>query len=86
MSFNLNTGNTEAKLPINIILDATTMPYKTSYYCIKCRGYLLSTNKDITTLWMGEGYPEKEIPNGMGWIQVPCRGQNCKRTYNLYLQ
>jgi hypothetical protein len=33
---------------------------------------------------MGEGYPKREIPNGMGWVKFFCHG--CKRDYNFYFQ
>ena len=33
---------------------------------------------------MGEGYPEREIPKGLGWVEFYCHG--CKRINNFYFQ
>ena len=77
----------EVRIPVNMIIPSAKLEYKVPYYCMRCRGYLFSINKEIMTIWMGDGYPEREIPDNIGsWVLISCRGQGCKRTYNLYFQ
>lgn len=80
----LITGKIEFKrIPINLIIPSENLTYKVPYYCMRCKSYIFSINRDVAAIWMGEGYPEKEIPNGMGWINFYCHG--CKREINFYL-
>lgn len=72
------------KVPINLILPKENFGYPLPYHCMRCKSYMFSINRDIAAIWMGEGYPAKEIPKGMGWLEFYCRG--CKRMYNFYLQ
>jgi len=73
-----------APAPINLILPAAQLDMALPYNCLRCKTYMFSINRDTATIWMGEAYPPREIPKGMGWIQYYCKG--CKRFYNLYLQ
>jgi hypothetical protein len=77
----------EIRVPINMIIPAEKLSHSLPYYCMRCRGYLFSVNKEIMTVWFGEGYPTREIPSNINsWVQITCRGQGCKRTFNLYFQ
>lgn len=70
--------------PINLIIPARTVEGLLPYNCIRCKSFLLNINRDVAAIWMGEGYPVREIPKGMGWVQLYCKG--CKRFYNMWLQ
>lgn len=70
------------RIPVNIIISHENLPEAIPYYCIRCKSYIFSINRDTTAIWMGEGYPEREIPKGMGWVHFFCHG--CKRDYNFY--
>jgi len=72
------------RIPVNIIINKENLDSKLPYYCIRCRSYIFSINRDIAVIFMGEGYPAREIPDHMGWIEFYCHG--CKRNYNFYLQ
>lgn len=72
------------RTPVNLIISKQVLDYKLPYYCVRCRSYIFSINKDLAAIWEGEGYPDKEIPNGMGWVNFYCHG--CKRDYNFYFQ
>lgn len=72
------------RVPVNLIIPKETLEFKLPYYCIRCKSYIFSINKDLAAIWMGEPYPEREIPNNMGWVEFYCHG--CKRVYNFYFQ
>ena len=70
-------------IPINFVFSRESLPATVPYYCMRCKSYIFSVNREVVTVWMGEGFPEREIPNDMGWIRFFCQG--CKRNYNFYL-
>lgn len=70
----------------NIILSRDNLTEAVPYFCMRCRNRLFHINRDILVVWQGESYPEKEIPRGMGKIEIKCRGSNCGIMYNFYYQ
>lgn len=72
------------RVPVNLIISRENLDAKVPYYCMRCKSYIFSVNRDLAAIWMGEGYPEREIPNQMGWVSFYCHG--CKRDYNFYFQ
>lgn len=67
-----------------IILTKQNLPQAIPYFCMRCRRMMFKVNRDILVMYMGEGYPEKEIPKGMGLLEHKCRG--CQYVYTLYWQ
>lgn len=70
--------------PINLIIPAGNFDSLLPYHCLRCKSYIFSVNRDVAAIWMGAGYPAKELPKGLGWVQFYCHG--CKRIYNFYFQ
>lgn len=69
---------------INIVLATQNIPVMAEYHCMRCTRMLFRSNRDMLVLWIGEGYPERQIPKGMGLIEHKCRG--CSQVYNLYFE
>lgn len=68
----------------NVVLTRQTLPKLEDYRCIKDGTLLFKINRDLLSLWFGAGYPVREIPLGMGWVQHKCK--NCQMMYNFYWQ
>lgn len=67
-----------------VILTKQNLPQAVPYFCMRCRSRLFHVNRDILAMYVGEAYPAKEIPKGMGWIEIKCHG--CEYIYNFYWQ
>jgi hypothetical protein len=65
-----------------IILTKQNLPQAIPYFCMRCRNRLFHINRDILVMYLGEPY--KEIPRGMGEIEIKCRG--CEYVYTFYWQ
>lgn len=68
----------------NIIVSQHTLPELQDRRCMACGSLLFKSNRGILAIWMGEGYPARLIPLGMGWVSIKCR--RCEMLYNLYYQ
>ena len=69
---------------VNFILTQYNLPEAVPYFCMRCKNRLFHINREILVLWMGTGYPEREIPKNMGFIEHKCKG--CEMVYSLYFQ
>lgn len=67
-----------------IILTKVNLPEAVPYYCMRCRHKLFHINREVMVMWQGEGYPEREIPRGMGMAEIKCSG--CPSKYTFYYQ
>jgi hypothetical protein len=67
-----------------IILTEANLPKAVPYFCMRCRNRLFHVNRDILVMYLGDGYPEKEIPKNMGMVEIKCRG--CEYKYSFYFQ
>jgi hypothetical protein len=69
---------------INFVLGVENLPESVPFYCMRCRSQLWKMNRDILAVWMGDIYPPREIPRGMGWVSHKCH--SCHVMINLYYQ
>jgi hypothetical protein len=69
---------------LSFIISKQLVAQGVPYYCMRCRTHLFDLNGDVLIMWMGEGYPPKEVPLNMFWVSHRCRG--CKKDYNIYFQ
>lgn len=75
-----------------VILSRQNLSHSIPYFCMKCSSKLFHVNRDILVVYLGEAYPEKEIPRGMGMVQIKCRGrirgtgEPCDSVYSFYYQ
>ena len=69
---------------VNFIVTQTNLPEAVPYFCMRCRSRLFHINREILVVWMGDNYPEKEIPKGMGFLEHKCKG--CQMIYSMYWQ
>lgn len=67
-----------------IILTKQNLPEAIPYFCMRCRNRLFHVNRDILVMYLGNAYPGKEIPKGMGALEFKCRG--CEYVYTFYWQ
>lgn len=67
-----------------IILTKQNLPQAIPYYCMRCRNRMFDINRDIMALYLGPGYPAREIPRNMGMVEHKCRG--CEYVYTFYFQ
>lgn len=70
--------------PSVIILTKQNLPEGVPYYCMRCKTRMFDINRDIAVLFMGNDYPTRDIPKGMGFIKHKCRG--CMHVYTFYFQ
>lgn len=69
---------------VSVILSDANLTNLKEYFCMGCGRKFFMSNRELLSVWLGSEYPSKEIPKGMGWVQVKCRG--CTTVYNLYYQ
>lgn len=76
-----------------VILGQENFPSKRPCYCMGCSRVLFYINRPIMVVYIGGEYPEKEIPRGMGWVEIKCRGRigngvtvPCDMLYSFYFQ
>ncbi len=68
----------------SVILTRANLTEAVDYRCIRCGNLMFKINRDILALWMGQEFPARLIPLGMGWIEHRCK--NCRFTYSVYFQ
>lgn len=67
-----------------IILTKRNLPEAIPYFCMRCKSRLFHVNRDILVQYLGDAYPSRQIPKGMGLVEVKCHG--CEYKYNFYFQ
>lgn len=70
--------------PITVILSKDNALETVPYYCIHCNRYFFDMNRDAVVIYQGNGYPLKNIPYNMGFVNISCH--RCKTNYTFYFQ